>query len=135
MGQPFIVQLRNQPGELGHLTRALAARGIHIEQISGSGAGALMCALISTSDDSQTRDVLHSMGLAYVEGSTLIVEVEDKAGALARLSTKLGDAGVNIQGVCIIGHRAGMVEIAFSVDDEAKARETLGLPAVYSVAG
>lgn len=135
MGQPFIVQLRNEPGELGHLTRALAARGIHIEHISGSGAGDLACALLSTSDDRETRDVLRSMGLPYVEGSTLIVEVEDKAGALARLSTKLGEAGVNIQGVCIIGHRDGMAEIAFSVDDEAKAREALGLPTVYSVAG
>jgi hypothetical protein len=133
MGEPFIIQLANRPGELGHLARALAARGIDINYISGSGAGDLACALLTTDDDGATRDVLHSMGVSFVTGSTLMVEVPDKPGALASLAEKLGKEGVNISGFCIIGHRAGMAEIAFSVDDEPKARQILGIPAVYQV--
>lgn len=134
MGAPFIVQLANRPGELGHLTRALAARGIDINYISGSGAGDLACALLTTDDDAATRDVLHSMGVSFVTGSTLMIEVPDKPGALADLAERLGKGGVNIEGFCIIGHRDGMAEIAFSVDDEPRAREILGLPAVYHLA-
>ncbi len=135
MGEPFIVQLANRPGELGHLTRALAARGIDITYISGSGAGDLACALLTTDDDAATADVLHSMGVSFVSGSTLIVEVPDRPGALADLAEKLGRGGVNIEGFCIIGHREGLVEIAFHVGDEDRAREILGLPTIYHLAG
>ncbi len=133
MGEPFIIQLANRPGELGHLTRALAARGIDINYISGSGAGDLSCALLTTDDDEATNEVLRSMGVSFVTGSTLIVEVPDRPGALADLAEKLGAEGVNIEGYCIIGRRAGMAEIAFSVDDEPKARQVLGLPPVYQL--
>jgi hypothetical protein len=134
MGEPFIVQLANRPGELAHLTRALAARGIDINYISGSGAGDLACALLTTDDDVATGEVLRSMGVTFVTGSTLIVEVPDRPGELAKLTERLGREGVNIQGFCIIGHRAGMAEVAFSVDDEPKARRILGLPPVYQLA-
>lgn len=134
MGEPFIVQLANRPGELGHLTRALAARGIDITYISGSGAGDLACALLTTDDDPATTEVLHSMGVSFVTGSTLMIEVPDKPGALADLAERLGREGVNIQGFCIVGHRNGMAEVAFSVDDEERAREILGLPAMYHLA-
>ncbi len=30
MGQPFMIQLENRPGELAHVTRALAMRAINI---------------------------------------------------------------------------------------------------------
>ena len=36
-------------------------------------------------------------------------------------------AGVKIYGSLIVGHKPGKVEIAFSVDDEAKARAILGI--------
>ena len=39
MGQPFVIQLENRPGELAHVTRALAMRGINIQAIAGSSAG------------------------------------------------------------------------------------------------
>ncbi len=133
MGQPFIVQLANRPGELGHLTRALAARGIDIKYISGSGAGDLACAVLTTDDDGATADVLRSMGASFVTGSTLMVEIEDVPGALARLTTRLGEAGVNIEGFCIVGHRNSRAEVALAVDDEVRAREVLGLPTVYPV--
>lgn len=131
MGEPFIIQLANRPGELGHLTRALAARGIDITYISGSGAGDLSCALLTTDDDVSTREVLRSMGVSFVTGSTLMIEVPDKPGTLADLAERLGRADVNISGYCVIGRREGMAEIALSVDDEPKAREILGLPPVY----
>ncbi len=51
MARQFVVQLENRPGELAHLARALAARGIDLRHIGGVGAGDLGCAFITTSDD------------------------------------------------------------------------------------
>ncbi len=93
MGQPFMIQLENRPGELAHVTRALAMRGINIETIAGSGAGDKMCAMLTTDDNTMTREVLHSMGIPFVEGDSLFVEVVDRPGGIAELTEKLSSGG------------------------------------------
>ncbi len=133
MGQPFVIQLENRPGELAHVTRALAMRGINIQAIAGSSAGTHMCAMLTTDDAEMTRDVLHSMGIPFVEGDALHVEVEDRPGAIAELTERLSGAGVNITGILVVGRRGSMLEMAFTVDDQAHAREVLGLPAVHTL--
>jgi hypothetical protein len=135
MGQPFVVQLPNRPGELAHLARGLCARGVNIVQIQGSAAGDLACALIYTDNDEATNEVLRSMGYSFVAGSTLIVEIDDVPCALGDLTGKLARAGVNLKGCCVIGRREGKAEWSLSVDDEPKARAVLGIPQVANLTG
>ena len=123
----FVVQLDDRPGALAGLTKALAARGIDLRGISLGGAGDGGYAVLTTSDDAATRGVLRTSGYPYVEGETLIVEVEDRPGGLAAVAEKLGAAGVDIRGVLFVGSAEGKVETAFSVDDVARARRALGL--------
>jgi hypothetical protein len=127
MGTQFVVQLDNRPGALAGLARALAARGIDIRGISAGGAGDRGYAVLATSDDAATRAVLRSLGHPFVEGETLIVEVEDRPGGLAEVTEKLAAAGVDIRGVLFVGSGGGKVETAFSLDDVARARRALGL--------
>jgi hypothetical protein len=127
MGTQFVVQLENRPGALAALARALASRNIDIREISGVGAGDRGYAVLTTSDEVATRSALRSAGYPYVEGETLIVEVEDQPGGLAAVAEKLGAAGIDIRGVLFVGRGEGMVETAFSVDDVARARKVLGL--------
>jgi hypothetical protein len=135
MGQPFVVQLPNTPGELAHLARGLCARGVNIVQIQGSTAGDLACALVYTDDDVATHAVLRSMGYQFVAGATLMVEIEDTPCALGDLTEKLAAGGVNIKGACVIGRREGFAEWSLSVDDDARARAILGLPEIHSLTG
>jgi hypothetical protein len=127
MAAQFVIQLENRPGALAGLARALAERGIDIREISGGGAGDHGYAVLTTSDDAATRTVLRAGGFPFVEGETLIVEVEDRPGGLAFVAEKLAVAGVDIRGVLFVGRSAGKVETAFSVDDVARARRALGL--------
>jgi hypothetical protein len=135
MGQPFVVQLPNRPGELAHLAKGLCARDINIMQIQGSTAGDLACALIYTDCEDDTAEVLKSMGYSFVKGSTLLVEIEDTPCALGDLTEKLADGGVNVTGFCKIGVREGFATWSLSTSDEDQARAILGLPEVYSLAG
>jgi len=121
----FVVQLDNRPGELAHLARALGARGINITHISCVGAGPMACAFMTTADDDQTREVLHGLGHDFLEGSTIVVDVLDKPGGLADVAERLAGAGVNIIGTLCVGRREGVLEMAFAVDDVAKARAAL----------
>jgi len=135
VAQPFVIQLENRPGELAHIARALANRGINIQHLAGSGAGCTACAMLTTDDDEMTREVLKSIGVPFVEGDTLHVEIPDRPGAIADLSERLSAGGVNITGILIVGRRGAMCEVAMTVNDEPRARELLGLPAVYRLAG
>ena len=125
MHRQFVVQLDNRPGELAHLARALGARGINITQISCAGTGTIACAFMTTTEDEQTREVLRGLGHDFVEGATVVVDVLDQPGGLADVAERLAAAGVNIHGTLCIGRRSGVIEMAFAVDDEAKARAAL----------
>lgn len=127
MGMQFVVQLENRPGALGQLARALAVRGVNIVHIAGGGAGELGYAVLSTDDDEATRAVLRSTGLTFVEGAPLMVELEDRPGALADAAERLATAGVDVRGLLICGRREGRVEVAVTVDDVERARGALGL--------
>jgi hypothetical protein len=83
LARQFVVQLDNRPGELAHLARVLAARGIDIRHIGGVGAGDLGCAFITTSDDEATREVLHGLGHLFIEGECVVVNAEDRPAGLA----------------------------------------------------
>ena len=127
MARQFVVQLENHPGELAHLARAIAARGINLHHVACVGAGPLACMFVTTDDDAGTRKVLSGLGHEFIEGRPIMVEVPDVPGGLADVSEKLAAAGVNVTGVLAVGRRPGVVEMAFCVDDEARAREALGL--------
>jgi hypothetical protein len=125
MENQFVVQLDNRPGELAHLARALAARGVNITHISCSGMGRIASVFMSTEDPTQTRDVLRGLGHDYIEGATLVVDVLDRPGGLADVAERLATAGVNIFGTLCIGRREGVMEMAFAVDDVERARVAL----------
>ncbi len=128
MTTQFVVQLDNRPGTFAGLTRALAERGVDIREISGGGTGEHAYAILTSDDDDATRQVLRSGGYPYVEGESLIVEVEDRPGGLAAVAEKLAAAGVDIRGCLFVARSEGKVETAFSVDDVGRARRALGLP-------
>ena len=72
------------------------------------------------------------MGAPFIEGETIVVDVEDRPGGLADVTERLAAAGVNIVGTLIVGRRDGIVEMAFGVDDPDRARAALseaGVPA------
>ena len=98
MAQQFIVQLTNQPGALASLSEALAARGVDLRAIGGGGIGDLGHIILTTADDDGTRAVLNEGGYTFIEGESILTEVDDRPGGMARVSRALADAGVNIYG-------------------------------------
>ena len=125
MHRQFVVQLDNRPGELAHLARALGARGVNLTHISCAGTGSIACAFMTTAEDDETRDVLRGLGHDFIEGVTVVVDVMDRPGGLADIAERFATAGVNILGTLCVGRRVGILEMAFAVDDEEKARSAL----------
>lgn len=125
MAQQFIVQLHNQPGALATLSEALAVRGVDLRAIGGGGIGDLGHIILTTADDDGTRAVLTEGGYAFIEGESILTEVDDRPGGMARVARALADAGVNVYGHLFLGRWGDRAMFAFVVDDPEKARPIL----------
>ena len=125
MAQQFIVQLTNRPGALASLAESLAARGVDLRAIGGGGIGDQGHIILTTADDDTARAVLIEGGYTFIEGESILTEVDDRPGGMARLSRALADAGVNVYGHLFLGRWGDRAMFAFVVDDPEKARPIL----------
>jgi hypothetical protein len=125
MGNQFVVQLKNEPGSMATLAEALAERGVDLRAIGGGGIGDSGHVIMTTADDDTTRAVLEEGAYTFIEGESILAEVDDKPGGMARLSRSLADAGVNIYGHLFLGRWGDRAMFAFVVDDPDRARPIL----------
>lgn len=125
MANQFVVQLKNEPGGMATLAEALAARGVDLRAIGGGGIGETGHVIMTTADDEATRAVLEDGGYTFIEGESILAEVDDRPGGMAALSRQLADAGVNIYGHLFLGRWGDRAMFAFVVDDPDKARPIL----------
>jgi hypothetical protein len=125
MANQFVVQLRNEPGALAVLAEALAERGVDLRAIGGGGLGGAGHVILTTADDPTTRTVLEEGGYEFIEGESILAEVDDRPGGMARVARELADAGVNIYGHLFIGRWGDRATFAFVVDNPDRARPIL----------
>jgi hypothetical protein len=121
----FVVQLKNVPGAMAILAEELAARGVDLRAIGGGGLGDSGHVIMTTADDETTKQVLDEGDYEYVEGESIIAEVDDKPGGMARIARQLADAGVNIHGHLFLGRWGDRAMFAFVVDKPDIAKPIL----------
>jgi hypothetical protein len=125
MANQFVVQLKNEPGALAVLAETLATRGVDLRAIGGGGIGGSGHVIMTTADDATTRAILEEGGYTFVEGESILAEVDDRPGGMAAISRALADAGVNILGHLFLGRWGDRAMFAFVVDDPDTARPIL----------
>jgi hypothetical protein len=125
MANQFVVQLKNMPGAMAVLAEELAARGVDLRAIGGGGLGDSGHVIMRTADDETTKRVLDEGGYTYGEGESIIAEVDDKPGGMARIARALADAGVNIHGHLFLGRWGDRAMFAFVVDRPDVAKPIL----------
>jgi hypothetical protein len=125
MANQFVVQLKNEPGAMAVLAEELAARGVDLRAIGGGGIGDAGHVIMTTADDDTTRGILDQRGYVYVEGESILAEVDDRPGGMARIARALADAGVNIYGHLFLGRWGDRAMFAFVVDKPEVAKPIL----------
>jgi hypothetical protein len=125
MARQFVVQLNNRPGGLAALARTLADQGVDLRAIGGGGIGDVGHVIMTTADDDATRAILDDGGYTYIEGESILAEVDDRPGGMAEIAQALSDAGVNIHGHLFLGRWGDRATFAFVVDDPESARPIL----------
>jgi hypothetical protein len=125
MPKQFVVQVTNKPGQLADLAEQMAARGVDLRAIGGGGLGETGHMIMTTADDDTARSVLEDGGWTFIEGESLLAEVDDRPGGMAKIARELSDAGVNVLGHLFLGRWSDRATFAFVVDDPDKARPIL----------
>lgn len=95
----IVIISENRVGVLSTISKVLADRGINIVAISAQAAGGVALISLVADDHVHARDLLDKKGIAYEENSALLLDIEDKPGALMRLTKRLAAAKIDILNV------------------------------------
>jgi hypothetical protein len=117
------VTLENRPGSLADLGAATGSAGINIEGVCGSTEGGQAAIHILVDDAAGTRAALREAGIEVSgERDVLVVDIENRPGAMGEVARRIGDAGANIE---LVYTTFGAVRLVLGVDDVDKARAAL----------
>lgn len=123
MHSDFVLIPDDQPGVLARLGKAAGAAGINIEGISaftGQGKGVVH---VLVADPERALQVLTDEGFdVRAARPVVVVEIEDRPGAMGEVCGRLADAGINIE-QAYLATQGRMVMVVDRVED---ARRLLG---------
>lgn len=119
------IQLTNRPGDLARVAHALAHKSVNIKALAALSAGGQGVVHILPDDIAAARAALEEANIRFAEGEVHTVLLENKAGRLAEVTSRLGDEGINLEAVYVTGVLDDLVEIAFVCDNPKKAKKLL----------
>lgn len=124
MSKDFVLIPDDRPGVIARLGEAAGAAGINIEGISaftGEGKGVVH---VLVEDAETALETLSAAGFdVRAARDVLLLDVEDRPGAMGEVCRTLADADVNIAQAYI----ANGTRLVLAVDDIERGREVLGL--------
>lgn len=120
----FLVEVKDQPGQLAWVTEALAAEGVNI-LVYGYGVGDAWGIAFVPSDADGARKALGDLGASYTETPLVFVRMQDRPGQAAATSRKLADAGINIEIWLPVDTTSENFTVALGVSDAEAAKRAL----------
>ena len=120
-----VINLTNHPGDLARVATAFAHRGVNIKALAGLSVGGTAQVRILPDDIVVARGALEAANIRFTEGEVHVVLLENKAGMLADVTSRLGDEGVNLEAIYTTGITDDLVELAIVSDNPKKAKKIL----------
>ena len=98
MGKELVVTVPNKMGTMANISKILADHGINIEGVAGYVMGNEAKIMIVADDILRAGEALKKAGFKAIETKEVVVlELENKPGALKSLSAKISDAKIDIR--------------------------------------
>jgi len=125
MPTDLTVILEHRPGELARLGEIAGEAGVSIRGIAaftGEGRGVVHL-LLDDETVARCREALERAGMGIADQrEVLVIDIEDRPGALGELTRQLADANVNIE---LAYTTFGGVRVVIATDDLTSARAAL----------
>jgi hypothetical protein len=121
----FAIQLTHRPGELARVANILGRHRVNLKAVAGLAIGTHVTIRIVPDDVESARAALEAANIRFEESEIVQVLLENRAGELAAVSSRLGDGGVNLRAIYLTGIAGNLVELAIVADDMKKAKRLL----------
>ena len=120
--------LQSNPGVLAKISQALAGAGVNITAICAAETAGRGKIRMVVSDPARAKEALKAAKLRPGEEQALMLTLEDRPGALARVAAKLAAAKINIKcAYATTGGMGGSATVVLSVSNTDKAASVLGV--------
>ncbi len=119
------VLTRKDPAELIRVATLLGDAGVNIESMDAENIEETGLMVLSVDRYDEAVRALAGHGLRAVTQDALVIRIADKPGALAVVSRKLSDAGVDVRSMHILRRDASESLVTLVVTDQDKARAIL----------
>ena len=119
------VLVPNKPGQFAILTEKLAERSINIESfnVESHGKDGLIVLVVDQYDEALRA--LRDAGYQAITQDTLLIRLEDKPGALAKIAVRLKDASLDLRSMHIVGRSGDFSIVSLVASDNARAAAVL----------
>ena len=121
MPADIMVRMENRPGALAEIAEALGKAGINIEGMCGFMSAGRGMGHLLVEDPAAARRALVGICEVGEEREVLVVDLEDRPGALGSVVRKLADVGVNVE----VGYLTAKLQVVLAVSDIERARTAL----------
>ncbi len=119
--------LESKPGVLAKISQALAGAGVNITAICAAETAGRGRIRMVVSDPARAKEALKAAKLRCGEEQALVLTLEDRPGALARVAEKLAAVKINIKcAYATTGGMGGGTTVVLSVSNVDKAAAVLG---------
>ncbi len=121
----FTIQMTHRPGELARVADILGRAGLNLKSVTAMALGNQAQLRLIADDVEAARNALREANIRFEESEITTALLENRAGEVAELATKLANAGVNLHALYVVGLDGDLVELAIAVDDIKKAKKVL----------
>jgi hypothetical protein len=121
----FAIHLSHKPGELGRVANVLSRAGVNIKTVAAMVVGNQGMVHLICDDVDGARHALQEANVRFDEREVVTTLRENRAGELADVADKLGNAGLNLEAVYVVGLEGDLIELAVVCDDAKKAKKLL----------
>lgn len=123
MATDLTLYLDDQPGELARVGDILGKAGTNIDGLCALTSGGGQAEVhILVQDPTPAFEALHGAGIKIAaEQEVIVLEIEDRPGALGEIAHKLGNAGINLT----TAYLATNTRLVLAADNLAQAKSAL----------
>ncbi|MDP2939038.1 MAG: ACT domain-containing protein [Candidatus Omnitrophota bacterium] len=94
--EQLVITTEDKPGMLSDVTEVIAGLKVNIEAICAYGMEGKAIFYIITRDNTNAKKALLSKGWQVKEDEVVVVDLENKPGALNKIAAKLKASGINL---------------------------------------
>jgi hypothetical protein len=115
----------NRPGVVADISQLLADAEVNIMTIDVSGSEFEGVIFLTVDQYDTALSILGSAGYQAISEAALIIALEDKPGALAKVAVSLESANINIQSLHILRREQDKVLVSLVTDSNNEAQSLL----------